>query len=63
MVRTYRQDGTPCLNEVSLTPLHDDGGAVTHGMGFAQDVTERERLRAIADRTPDPLRWWTCPTP
>ena len=63
MVRNYRQDGTPFLNEVSLTPLRDGGGAVTRVMGFAQDVTERERLRAIADRNPDPLmsfdRDWT----
>jgi PAS domain S-box-containing protein len=39
-LRNYRKDGTPFRNRVSLTPLRDDDGRVTHWAGFQQDVTE-----------------------
>lgn len=39
----YRRDGTPFWNELTVTPVHDDGGSVTHFVGFQTDVTERAR--------------------
>ncbi|SFC18176.1 PAS domain S-box-containing protein [Halobiforma haloterrestris] len=42
-LRNYRADGTPFWNRVTVTPLEDDAGAVTHFIGFHEDVTERKR--------------------
>jgi PAS domain S-box-containing protein len=46
-------DGTPFWNEVTITPVRDDRGAVTHYVGFQRDVTERkrrERLVSVLNR-------------
>ena len=43
----YRDDGTPFWNEVSVTPVEDDAGEVTHFVGFQRDVTERKRRERI----------------
>jgi len=72
--RNYRKDGFPFLNELTLTPVRDGTGTVTHFLGFQQDVTAREaplqaaaravqRLDDTLDRLPDPFisydRNWT----
>jgi len=44
----YRRDGTPFWNELTVTPVYDDGGAsVTHFVGFQRDVTERARTERL----------------
>lgn len=43
-ILNYRKDGTPFWNRLSVTPLHDDSGMLTHFVGVQQDVTERNRL-------------------
>ena len=40
----YRKDGMPFWNELSISPIHDDNGRVTHFAGTQTDVTERRRL-------------------
>jgi PAS domain S-box-containing protein len=48
----YRADGTPFWNRVSIAPVRDSD-AVTHFVGFQQDVTEekrRERLFSVMNR-------------
>ena len=47
VLRNVRADGSTFLNELSLTPLHDDTGAVTHFLALQRDVTESadQRLR------------------
>ena len=46
----YRADGTPFWNRLSITPVFDSAGEVTHFIGVQSDVTERrlaeERLAA-----------------
>ena len=37
----YRRDGTPFWNRLSLTPLRDESGQVTHFIGVQSDVTRR----------------------
>ncbi len=37
----YRKDGSPFWNRLSLTPLRDESGAVTHYIGIQTDITER----------------------
>ena len=46
VVLNYRRDGTPFWNDLSISPVHDEGGEVTHFVGNQEDVTERvERER------------------
>ncbi len=40
----YRKDGTPFWNALSLAPVRDAGGRLTHFVGVHTDVTERRRL-------------------
>ena len=45
-----RKDGTPFWNRLSITPVRDDGGEVTHFIGIQSDVTKR---REAEDRLQD----------
>ncbi|MFB6104285.1 MAG: bacterio-opsin activator domain-containing protein [Halobacteriaceae archaeon] len=48
----YRADGEPFWNEVTVAPLTDEAGDLTHFVGFQTDVTARkEAEQALADRT------------
>jgi len=40
----YRKDGTPFWNELSLTPVRDEAGRLTHFIGVQADVTARRTL-------------------
>ncbi|GAB3021424.1 bacterio-opsin activator domain-containing protein [Natronobiforma cellulositropha] len=42
-VENYRRDGSMFWNEVTLAPVRDDDGDVTHFVGFQNDVTDRKR--------------------
>ena len=39
-LRNYRKDGTPFWNRLSLAPITDDAGELTHYVGFQEDITE-----------------------
>lgn len=41
-VRNYRRDGTAFWNRVTIVPLSDADGDVTHYLGFQEDVTDRK---------------------
>ena len=47
-----RKDGTPYVQQTSISAVHDEGGRVTRYIGLSSDVTElrdsRERLRQMA---------------
>lgn len=45
VVLNYRRDGTPFWNEVSISPVHDQHGVLTHFVGVQQDVSAREQAR------------------
>jgi len=53
----YRKDGRPWWNEVTLSPMRDAAGVVTHVIGVQQDVTARVTAEAEVQRlgTTDPL--------
>ncbi|MFB6206299.1 MAG: PAS domain S-box protein [Haloglomus sp.] len=58
----YRQDGTPFWNRLTVAPVRDEAGTVTHYVGFQEDVTEQvarkrelERFEAILQAAPDPV--------
>ncbi len=52
-ILNYRKDGTPFWNRLSITPVHDAAGEVTHFIGVQSDVTARhaaeDALRAAND--------------
>jgi phosphoserine phosphatase RsbU/P len=41
----YRKDGTPFWNRLSITPVHDSSGEVTHFIGVHSDVTAEKGAR------------------
>ncbi len=49
----YRKDGTPFWNDLTIAPVRDDAGNLTHFVGVQTDVTERkhaeEDLRAAKE--------------
>jgi PAS domain S-box-containing protein len=49
-ILNYRKDGTPFWVEVSITPVRDERGKVTHFVGVQQDVTERHRAEEALRR-------------
>ncbi len=47
----YRKDGSSFWNAVSVTPVRDEGGRLTHFVGVQVDVTERRNLEAQIRQT------------
>ena len=47
-LRNYRKDGTPFWNELTIAPIHDETGELTHYVGFQIDVTDRREATATA---------------
>ncbi len=42
-IRNFRQDGTPFWNRLSITPVRNEAGRMTHLIGVQTDVTKRRR--------------------
>ena len=45
----YRRDGTPFWNELSVSPMRDEAGTVTHFVGVQADVTARVEAQRTRD--------------
>jgi PAS domain S-box-containing protein len=43
VIRNYRKDGTPFWNDLTIAPVRDGMGNVTHFVGLQNDVTDRKR--------------------
>lgn len=43
-ILNYRKDGTPFWNRLSITPVRDDTGKVTHHIGVQSDITARKNV-------------------
>jgi PAS domain S-box-containing protein len=54
-VLNYRKDGAPFWNEVSIAPIRDSTGVVTHYVGFQTDVTDRKRAEVEVESKADAL--------
>jgi PAS domain S-box-containing protein len=48
-VRNYTRDGEEFWNEVTIAPLRNEVGEVTHFVGFQADVTDRKRAELAAE--------------
>ncbi len=43
----YRKDGSPFQNQLTLSPIFDSAGNMTHVIGLQEDVSEREKANAL----------------
>jgi hypothetical protein len=50
-IRNFRKDGESFQNRLTISPVHGPDGAVTHFIGFQEDVTAAHRLERELDRT------------
>jgi len=50
VLRNYRKNGAMFWNEVTVAPIRDDAGQVTHYIGFQQDVTARKEAELAVER-------------
>ncbi len=46
VLKNYRKDHTPFWNELLLSPVRDEGGALSHYVGVQNDISERYRLQS-----------------
>lgn len=51
----YRKDGRPFWNRLSITPVRDAGGVVTHFIGVQSDVTAEKQARDELQRANERL--------
>lgn len=54
-IRNYRKDGTPFWNRLSITPVRDASGSVTHFIGVQSDITKRREAEDALRRAKDDL--------
>ncbi|MFP4591186.1 MAG: bacterio-opsin activator domain-containing protein [Halobacteriales archaeon] len=54
-VVNYRPDGTSFWNEVTIAPVRDETGSVTHFVGFQDDVTDRKEAEIALERRTEAL--------
>lgn len=53
----YRKNGTPFWNELSISPVYDEIGRLTHYVGVQTDITERRRVQDVLRQAK--LEWET----
>ncbi|WP_254766933.1 bacterio-opsin activator domain-containing protein [Salinilacihabitans rarus] len=56
-VRNYRKDGSPFWNEVTIAPVRDDRGDLTHYVGFQNEITARKEAELEAERRREELEY------
>ncbi len=44
ILRNHRKDGTTFWNQLSISPVKDHRGNITHFLGIQEDITERKKL-------------------
>jgi PAS domain S-box-containing protein len=68
ILRNYRKDGSLFWNEVSISPIYDAKGHLTHYIGIQTDISDRiqseqrlqqakDQLRAVLDAVPGMVSW------
>jgi len=55
VVRNYRKDSTPFWNRVTLTPMHDLSGVLTHYVIIMVDITHQREIEAAVERNKERL--------
>ncbi len=55
LLRNHRKDGTPFWNELTMAPVRDEAGVLTHYIGIQTEVTARVEAAAALHRANDEL--------
>ncbi|MBD2040940.1 PAS domain-containing protein [Microcoleus sp. FACHB-672] len=55
ILKNYRKDGTLFWNELTISPVFDSNGQLTHFIGVQNDITERVEAEAALKRTTQEL--------
>ena len=55
-ILNYRKDGTTFWNRLSITPVRDERGEVSHFIGVQSDITARRRAEDALRKTRDDLQ-------
>ncbi len=50
MIVNYRKDGTPFVDELSISPVFDKAGQLQNFVGLQKDVTEREQGKQLLEQ-------------
>ncbi|MGB5668492.1 MAG: PAS domain S-box protein, partial [Maribacter sp.] len=50
VLRNYQKDGTMFWNDLTITPLYNDQGLLTHFIGVQSDVTQRKKASYLKDQ-------------
>ncbi|MEA5624388.1 PAS domain S-box protein [Nostoc sp. UHCC 0251] len=50
VLRNYRKDGTLFWNELSISPIHDENGKLSHFIGIQTDISDRKLAEASLRR-------------
>ncbi|MGB3192875.1 MAG: response regulator, partial [Limnoraphis sp.] len=56
IVRNYRKDGTPFWNKLSISPVHDEEGNLTHFIGIQEDISDRIFAEVAQKQAEEELR-------
>ncbi|RZV12519.1 PAS domain S-box-containing protein [Natrinema hispanicum] len=56
-IKNYRKDGTEFWNEVTIAPVRDEDGRVTHYVGFQNDITARKEAELELERRTEELEY------
>ena len=56
LIRNYRKSGELFWNELTVAPVRDDDGEVTHYVGVSDDITARKRAELEAEASKERLR-------
>ncbi|WP_096393675.1 bacterio-opsin activator domain-containing protein [Halorubrum trapanicum] len=54
-IRNYRRDGTPFWNELTVAPVYDEDGDLTHYVGFQNDISDRKEAERLAEERAEKL--------
>jgi PAS domain S-box-containing protein len=67
VLKNYRKDGTPFWNQLTISPVRDASGCLTHFIGIQTDITQRKQAEEIRqlmefsiDRAAD-AAFYICP--
>ena len=55
-ILNYRKDGTPFWNDLTISPVRDPHGIITHFVGITRDMTERKQAEAKRQEIDDQYR-------
>jgi PAS domain S-box-containing protein len=56
ILRNYRKDGTQFWNQLSISPIHDTSGELTHFVGIQTDITQHKQAEQEMQKSEASIR-------